>query len=202
MKHLYDLDKKFLMLPLDEGTEGIFVINANDRTITVPNQFNKCGAVQNDKMCEIAIFTIDRYYDFQDLAELYIEVLWINAAGKTGSMILNDLVDLDTYPGKIRFGWPLTGDITEKDGAVQFSIRFCNTNTKDSNVKYILNTLPAIINVKKGLIVINPESEYNSTASLFDNFIQNSQNPSYVRPIDPAFGEPGQNLLPILVGDK
>ena len=56
----------YMLLPLDEAP---FIINANARTISVPAEFTKCGAVKGDNYCEIATFVIDRYFDFKDLAE-------------------------------------------------------------------------------------------------------------------------------------
>ena len=36
MNDLREENVKYLMLPLDNSSEGIFVINANDRSITIP----------------------------------------------------------------------------------------------------------------------------------------------------------------------
>jgi hypothetical protein len=195
-------DKKYLMIPLDENTEAMFHINANDRTITIPSQFSKCGAVQNDSMCEIAVFLIDRYFDYQDLNEYNIEVQWIAPNGKDengkdkvkeGCIDVTAIKDITTYPGKIRFGWPIIGDMTKYDGAVQFAIRFWNGD-RNSNTEatYIFNTIPGTLNVKKGLVVSNPESK--RTMSLFDGIVKNSTSPSYRIPLAPIFGTPGQDL--------
>ena len=66
----------YRLLPLDETP---FIINANTRTITIPQEFSKCGAVKGDNFCEVATFVIDRYFDFKDLADTTIVVQWINA---------------------------------------------------------------------------------------------------------------------------
>ena len=198
MRDLIDKDKKYLMIPLDETSEGIFTINANDRTITIPSQFSKCGAVQNDTMCEIAVFTVDRYFDFQDLDMTDIYVQWINANNEQGFTAIT-LKDNKTYPGKLRFGWPLTSQITKKDGPVQFAVRFCrevvNENTDERKVHYVLNTLPAILNVKKGLILDNIIHEEENLVDLFEDFVFNSNNPAYIDPAVPQFGGVGQDLI-------
>lgn len=196
--HIGDLletaNPKYIMIPLDEASEGIFTINANDRTITIPSQFNKCGAVQNDKICEIIVFTIDRYFDYQDLDMTDIYIQWVNAAGEEGITEVT-IKDNTMIPGKLRFGWPLTSDITKKDGPVQFAVRFCRKeNNSDEKMIYILNTLPATIVVKKGLNISNPVYTEENIFDSFKNVIVNSQNPSYIIPKNPFFVNPGHDI--------
>lgn len=194
MGDLISLDdpSRYILLPLDETSEGIFTINANDRTIAIPSQFSRCGAVQNDEKCEIAVFTIDRYFDFQDLDLTQICVQWVNAAGEEGISHIK-YRDLKTYPNKLRFGWPLTSNITKKDGPVQFAIRFYKRDDEDK-VAYILNTLPATLTVKKSLNVVDPIIEEDAT-SLFHKFIENSQNPAYELAKNPFFVKPGKDIV-------
>lgn len=153
MKDFMDIGKPiYLLLPLDEGH---FTIDANTRSITVPPEFNACGGVTNDNLCEIATFTIDRYYDYTDLANpsIQVAVQWKNAAGHEGVTAIN-LIDLDTFfdLGKIRFGWPISKEVTEKEGAVTFAVKFYMVDG-NGNPSLILNTLPATINIKKGLTI-------------------------------------------------
>lgn len=187
-----DDPSRYILLPLDETSEGIFTINANDRTITIPSQFSKCGAVQNDEKCEIAVFTIDRYFDFQDLDLTQICVQWVNAAGEEGISHIK-YRDLKTYPNKLRFGWPLTSNITKKEGPIQFAVRFYKRDDEDK-IAYILNTLPATLTVKKSLNVTNPIIEEDAT-SLFHKFIENSQNPAYELAKNPFFVKPGKDIV-------
>jgi hypothetical protein len=197
MADLYSININYIMLPLDEGTEGVFKIDANARTITIPAQFSKCAAVVSDEMCEIAVFTIDRYYDFQDLDRVSICVQWTNAAGEEGISHIQ-LKDLETFPGKLRFGWPLTSDITKAAGPVQFAVRFYK-GVEDAEGKtkyhYLLNTLTNTIVIKPSLTIDNPVIEEENVSSLFASFIANSMNPSYPAPVTPFFVLPGQDLL-------
>lgn len=198
MADLYSLNINYIMVPLDEETEGIFKINANDRTITIPSQFSKCAAVQSDEMCEIAVFTIDRYYDFQDLDGVSICVQWVNANDEEGISHIQ-LKDLETFPGKLRFGWPLTSDITKKAGPVQFAVRFYKAVTdetgKITNYHYLLNTLTSTITVRPSLTIDNPKIEEENVSGLFASFIANSANPSFQKPVSPFFVAPGQDLI-------
>ena len=199
MKDLVLADPVFTMIPSDEEP---FVIDANARTITVPAAFVKCAGVQNDALCEIITFTVDRYFDYVDLDNTSIMIQWKNAKNVEGTHLIS-LKDIDTYPGKIRFGWPLTSDVTKVPGDVIFSVRFFIRNevatTADgvednSPIKYILNTLPAKINIKPSLNITDPVVKEENVADLFKDFIQNSMNPSGERPLSPFFTDPGLNL--------
>lgn len=197
MADLIGININYIMLPLDEGTEGLFKIDANARTITIPSQFSKCAAVQSDEMCEIAVFTIDRYYDFQDLDGVSICVQWVNAANEEGISHIQ-LKDLETYPGKLRFGWPLTSAITKTPGTVQFAVRFFKETVDENNNKkyhYLLNTLTNSIVVKSSLTIENPKVEEENVSGLFASFVANSMNPSYPIPVTPFFVAPGQDLI-------
>ena len=202
MKDLVEIDPVYMMIPLDEQTEGIFKINANDRTIAIPAQFNKCAGVQNDNFCEIAVFTIDRYFDFQDLNETQICIQWINANGQEGISHIC-LRDIETFPGKLRFGWPLTTKITEYAGPVQFAVRFyVSREDKENNTKitYVLNTLQHTITIKPTLN-INELSDNviteNISGDIFNYVVKNSQNPSFEIPLTPLFREPGKELVTV-----
>lgn len=184
---LIQLDPLYAMIPLDEAP---FKINANTRSIEVPSAFVKCAGVQNDNLCEIITFIIDRYFDYVDLDTTTIAVQW-QSANKKGIHIV-ELKDIETYPGKIRFGWPLNSDITETPGDIIFSIRFFIRPEIGGEMKYILNTLPAKISIKSTLNVTGVEEE-RGIPNLFKTFVQNSMNPSGERPIRPWFPE-GWNL--------
>ena len=62
-----DISRFFVRLPLDED---FFEIDANSRTVKVPNSsFGRYGVgVQGDELAEVVYFTIDRYFDSTDLA--------------------------------------------------------------------------------------------------------------------------------------
>ena len=187
------------MLPIDEAP---FEIDANTRTIKVPSDFAKCSGVQSDNYSEIVTFTIDRYFDYKDLDEAEIAVQWINeAAGKEGVSFIQ-LKDLKTYgdENKIRFGWPLTADMTAAAGNLRFAVRFFTSET-DANGKiafnYIFNTTVASIPIKPTLNV-----DFNGTNTivnkndytLFTSYISNSQNPSYGIPTDVVFVNTEEDL--------
>lgn len=196
--HIGDLSEygaKFLMLPLDENP---FTINANNRTISP----QKITILQNDHMAEMVMFTVDRYVDFKDLNEAHIYVQWTN---KNGDMRADLVVmkDITTIPGKIRFGWPLTQEVTAVPGVVNYSIRFWNKITDEEatdgaeSVSYSLNTLTSSLTITQSLQpVINDLGQVTDPTNYFKRAVKNSQytDGSIALPMTPAFDELGVNL--------
>ena len=165
------------MLPLGEPH---LVVNADTRTINIPNIFKSAGGagLSMDQIAETLIFEIDRYYDFIDLATTGIFVQWKSPLNdKEGKASQITLVDFNDK--KIKFGWPLTQSITEKEGKVQFSVRFVLKND-EGQVVYSLNTLPATIEIKKALIPDFNHLEFDDGSEYFDYAVLNgiSSNPS------------------------
>ena len=63
---------KYLALPLDEP---FFEIDTNTRNILVPAEFRRNGVgVVGDSMAESLFFSVDRYFDIQDLAQDDIQI--------------------------------------------------------------------------------------------------------------------------------
>ena len=194
MAELLALNKhKYMMLPIDEAP---FVINANTRAITAP----KIVVLQNDQVAEMVIFTIDRFFDYMDLYNAEIYVQWTLPDGKTEGATKVEFKDLETEPGKIRFGWPLDSEITSVAGQVKYSVRFWIKDEIDGEDKvvYSFNTLPSTLTVSPSLQVeINAEEKVNSPLqeNIFKRAVRNSQNGGvHAIPLNPTFGEPGLNL--------
>lgn len=193
IQELVELDKNYIMMPIDEQP---FVINANTRMINVPTNFANCGGVQSDSYAEIVTFTIDRYFDYQDLANVNIMVQWRNESSKIEGFSIIDLIDLKTYgaENKIRFGWPLTKDMTSAAGILTFAVRFFHTGvnpqSKKEELTYVLNTLASSIVIKPTLNINlnNPNLKVNENDyENFLNFVINSSNPSYSIPTSVEF---------------
>lgn len=188
---LVSLHPKYVLIPSDENP---FEIDANTRTIKVPASFSKCAGVVGDNMCEIITFTIDRYFDYVDLANAHICVQWKLPDGEEGISHIG-LIDLNTASGKIRFGWPLTDALTKNAGNITFSVRFYvekvivdKDNLEQSQFVYLFNTLPATVPIKAGL---NFEGEdvfvEQGISDLFKNFVSHSANPSFPMPKPVAY---------------
>lgn len=201
--HMEDLliglaSPQYAMIPSDEQP---FVITANDRSISVPTNFSKCAGVVGDEMCEIITFTVDRYFDYVDLAETNICIQWETKKGKGISHI--GLIDYETIPDKIRFGWPLTSALTEEAGNITFAVRFFEKGTvtiDDEQVEkyvYILNTKKAVIPIIEGLSISEDDKDViveHNVNKMFEKFISNSTNPSYTMPAAVFFNATGLDL--------
>lgn len=207
---IYNADNSFLIkLPVDEPT---LAIDANKRTIDT-TLFNKTANVQSDEVAEIAVFSIDRYFDYMDLATTEIWVQW-TAPGEDGNSregaTLIELKDLETEPGKLRFGWPLGSEVTAVPGNVQFAVRFFkrgnvtlttdkdgNPLTQENRIIYSFNTLPATLKISNALQPeLNPSEEQHQPHSLFVYAITNSlySGKDVTVPQTPSFAAPGLNL--------
>lgn len=174
--NLIQLRTEYAMIPSDEEP---FEINANTRLIKIPAAFAKGVAITGDDMSEVITFTVDRYFDYVDLAGTDICVQW-DLPGEDGGTGISHItmIDLETIPGKIRFGWPLTEKLTQFAGKVSFAIKFFIANREDpSKHDYVLNTLPAVITILPGLNVINPSFSETNIDGEFLKFVKNSDNP-------------------------
>lgn len=206
MADFFDNQKyKYVMLPLDEEP---FNIDLNTRTINVPASFNKCASVQSDQLAETIIFTVDRYFDYMDLANTEIYVQWtIPENKKDGIEEYNgatrvEMVDLDTLKNesKIRFAWPLNDTITAHPGVVKFSVRFFRVDDSSPNkLLYSLNTVDSSIIIKPALQKnLNEESKVEKPVSdeSFKKAILNSifATEGVTPPVMPEFFAPGSNI--------
>ena len=152
------VDPIFLILPADEP---LFEIDANSRKIRVPDKFVQNGiGVQGDEVAEVLYFSIDRYFDIQDLynKEIYIQWEAPLKAGATGggdqglSLTINKSLSFD--PGKVVFGWPIGEEITRIPGQVKFSVRFYERGLDTQGkpiLTYSFSTLTSAVKVAEGL---------------------------------------------------
>ncbi len=139
----------FVRLPLDED---VFAINANTRVITVPAAFEANGiSVQGDELAEVVYFTIDRFFDKVDLANDAIQIAIQWEYNGTKGFSRNFGKDIETIPGKIIFGWPISHELTHTPGTIRFAVRFYSVNTNEEThakeIAYSLATLPATVKI-------------------------------------------------------
>lgn len=168
IQEIGELDKKFLRLPLDEP---LFEIDANSRKITIPSDFTANGlSVQGDHLAETVFFSIDRYFDYMDLNNCNIRINW--KIGDVSGQSVNFSKSVDAEPGKIIFGWPVAKDLTGKSGTLSFAVEFYAE--RDNVISYSLNTLISTINIKEGLVLINP-----TVINVNDDILNMLQNSSF-----------------------
>lgn len=175
MQRLQDIQnqdnlKELVMLPSDEPR---FIIDANERTISIPDGFTFLG-VLNDHNAETVYFEIDRYYDQTDLSKKTCIVQYESRANKHGGFYPVTKLDITTVPGKIIFGWEVQNDATSCPGDLEFSVRFYSTKQDDDRIifSYNFNTEVAVLPVKDGLDTMEKSVQIESgeVQTLTDKF--------------------------------
>ena len=197
LKYLIQIDPIYLMLPIDEKP---FSIDTNTRSINPPEGFSANNQVQSDNYAEILTFSVDRYFDYQDLSLTTIGVQWINETSRKEGISIIKLIDLKTYgdENRIRFGWPLTKDMTDTPGNLRFAVRFF-TRDQNGEFAYLLNTTSISIPIKETLTYHSEIDENDSDYNFFKTYIQNSMNPSYAIPTRVNFYDAPGNTAAIIV---
>ena len=196
-----DISRFFVRLPLDED---FFEIDANSRTVKVPNtSFGRYGVgVQGDELAEVVYFTIDRYFDSTDLAsdDLNIVIQWEakNASKEVIAGISQHFgKDIETIPGKIIFGWPISHELTEAAGNIKFAVRFYQLGESDDNgarqLVYSFSTLPAEVTINASLNydLINHSVKEIDHGRVITNRIKN------VGIYDPSAPIPGEPIVTV-----
>lgn len=173
---------KYTRLPLDEE---VFTIDANTRAITVPPSFAANGvAVQGDEVAEVVYFKINRFFDVTDLDTKDIYIQWRAAAKNADGTPVEGvsvpwIKDIESEPGFIIFGWPLSSAITQAAGDVQFAVRFYEFNDKKQLV-YSLSTLTQKVSIKPALdfnlphIILDDTGKINDMTVLINDRFENS----------------------------
>lgn len=147
-KRYHPTDSIVMFLPADES---IFEIDANTRKITVPPAFANGISVQGDEIAEILYFSIDRYFDAVDLYDKEIYIQWENREGKMKILQPAFQKSLGIIDGKIVFGWPISSEVTEIAGPVNFSVRFYEMSKDKNELIYSFSTLTSTVKVNPGL---------------------------------------------------
>lgn len=164
IKNLLTIDKKYTILPIDED---YFEIDANSRSISIPNSFRKNGiAVEGDEIAEIVYFRVNRYFDFMDLNNADIFIQWET---DLQSGVSKEWVrDIESDPDYLIFGWPIDSRITAQAGTIKFQVRFImwdDAINADRKITYNLSTLTTQVVVNPGLAVsasdLVASEEYN-----------------------------------------
>lgn len=168
------LGAAYLTLPLDEP---MFEIDTNTRNILVPETFRRNGVgVVGDSMAESLFFSVDRYFDIQDLAQdgINIYIQWETPAPNSIKGYSTPwLEDIDSQPGKLIFAWAIPSMLTGTAGNLKFSVRF--QQTQNGDIVYDLSTLPQTVKINNGLSFDLGAVQHDQTGlTTITNRLQNS----------------------------
>lgn len=171
---LHSAGRRYTILPIDEDN---FIIDANARTIAVPSSFAKNGVgVQGDELCEVLYFEIDRYFDAMDLdtADIYIE--WTRVDGQSG-VSKPWVIDIESNPNKIIFGWALSSSITKEVGNLKFAVRFFQwADNEHTKLQYSWATQAQTIAIKSTLNFTLGSDDYMAELDTDNTIIARIQN--------------------------
>lgn len=150
-------DSKYLHIPLDEG---YFHINANTRKISTPSGMSILG-VEGDHLAEIIFFSVDRFYDTQDLSVCFrrqienpkngIYINWITA--NKSNYVTRAIAEYWDNE-HVYFGCAISKELTEQSGVLTFAVSFRIYDTDPSrlnNCQFELNTAPVTFSIAKGI---------------------------------------------------
>ena len=175
-------DISYFMLPIDEP---LFEINANTRSITIPDAFKTGISVQGDEVAETIFFSIDRYFDTTDFYDDYIipVIQWKYAdesgvgayhlSAATGKIVLIDESSKTGGTIKVVFGWPISSEVTARATNIQFSVRFYTIvddkgeliteweKYSDGQLEYSFSTLNAVTKINPSLDVKMNEGTFS-----------------------------------------
>lgn len=191
LSKLASLDSTYYTkLPLDEP---MMEIDGNSREIKVPAQLSRCAGIQNDHMAESIMFLIDRYHDGKDLTNATIWIQWKAQDGTEGRTAVPH-VDHNFEQNKIRFPWPLTEEVTQHAGQIEFSAVFFMMIDGKNEVAYRYATLPAKINIASALLPDLGENATDTSNGFAVTVKTSNYGPGFYLPINPTFG-PAQGGL-------
>lgn len=160
-----------VLLPTDER---IYKIDLNARTVEAPEYLS----VEKDHRAETIYFTVNRFYDFFDLAQAVCVINYINALGEVRTYPV-PFYDVETFSEDdlILFPWVIDGDATKAAGDIVYSIKFYKLTDSGKSYMYNVNTLPTTSKILHGLGKeedIDAETDY--LATLKDEIFQRIEN--------------------------
>jgi hypothetical protein len=141
----------YTRLPLDEEP---FFIDADTRAISVPKSFATNGvSVQGDEISEILFFKVNRFFDATDLSRCQIFIQWksVDENGNPKEGVSRPWIqDIESEPGYLIFGWPISSKITKVAGNITFSVRFYRLDQADKLI-YSFSTLDQTVKIQPAL---------------------------------------------------
>lgn len=159
---------------------NIYDIDLNTRTIYGPSVLS----VQRDHKSEIIYFKVDRYFDYMDLSTTIciIEYIVPGDLNRIPHIYIVPYYDIYKFikDGKMIFPWAIGGAATEKDGFLEYAIRFykIDNSTGESILAYNLNTLPTSSQILRNIESDGEimKAEYNIPTEPYEELIYQLQN--------------------------
>lgn len=159
------------------NAKKVYKIDLNSREVEAPRLLS----VEKDHKSTVVYFKLDRYYDYMDLANTICLIQYLPPSSKVPYTYVVPFFDVLTYKedGKMVIAWDVGGPATQKEGVLQFAIRFYKIQEREdgkAELVYNLNTIPATTRISYGLEADDEamKAEYDEPiqeASQFENLI-------------------------------
>ena len=130
----------------------LYEIDLNSRTIKSPDFLS----IRKDHQATVIYFCLDRFYDYIDLSTTTGVIQYVlpgEETLRTYPIPFYDIYTLSDY-NKMIIPWTISNVITDKDGDIQYAVRFykiTGDTLSDLKFSYNLNTLPATSKILYGL---------------------------------------------------
>lgn len=157
LRNFIKANKNFKLEGISDTGTPILISNRN---IMIDDLTNI--VVSKDTNSQILSFTIPRFFDGVDLSKKLISIKFLNSSKKGDR---SAAVNIETTEDTLTFGWLIEMSATIVSGKLSFAIEFLEIDSND-NLIYCWQTLPASLNIEKGLDV--------------DSFVD-PMNPSYIQ---------------------
>lgn len=123
-----------------------------EKSFIIPESFKSIGAQFDENSIRINFKLPKIVGDNINLAKMIIKIKYINAGGKKGQYIVEDVNEENEY---ITFSWVLSGLVTRDSGVVKFNV--CAVSTNDNgDVIAEWNTAISEFGILKGIDIHSP----------------------------------------------
>lgn len=140
-------------------TEPHIVISDN-RFITVPEELKRLG-VQHDHDIETVTFDCPRYWDGHDMSKMAVYINYMNAVGKIGAYMADDISVDDADDTIMHFTWTISGNVTENKGKISFLVCVKKTDVEGMVVNHWNSELCESAYISEGLEAMEDLEERN-----------------------------------------
>ena len=186
-----------LVAPADEE---VFAIDANTRAINVPNSVKKNGiGVYGDHRAEMIIFTIDRYFDHEDLLTDKIAINWnFTESGSRTPKFETPKAQAafapngELNPGKVTFGFIITKEMTPAKGTLTFSVTIYDNDSNE--ITYSFNTLTASVGINDTLTLLDVNVVEDDSENYFGRLSNSVYNDGNIAPVGTPVWQSGYKL--------
>lgn len=131
-----------MLMMLDPDTESEITVDMDARTITVPQELQNIGVVDDNNAETVYIRIPSTTFDGISLTDKTAYIEYINAGNEYNTY---EITDVNIEGDTIKLGWTIDNNVTRYAGTVAFQLTF------EFSTTYKWSTVPATLNIRAGL---------------------------------------------------